>query len=128
MHYHHTALSVSNLERSQRFYQTVFGLKLLTRAERKELQVTFIQLQSSNDTILELFQHEVPVSNPEDQMDFRKVGLKHLAFVVEHIEGAIEIALMNGASLLSRPKAGKTVSRSAFVSDPDGIPIELVEL
>ena len=40
----------------------------------------------------------------------------------------MEIAVQHGGSVIREPQLGKTVKRIAFVGDPDGIPIELVEL
>ena len=61
-------------------------------------------------------------------MDFQRVGIKHVAFIVENLEQAIEKAVSFGAKIVWPIQNGITIKRLAFISDPDGIPIELLEL
>jgi catechol 2,3-dioxygenase-like lactoylglutathione lyase family enzyme len=61
-------------------------------------------------------------------MDMKNVGIKHIAFIVDKIEPVIDRALAHGGKIIQPAKQGMTVKRKAFISDPDGIPIELVEL
>ena len=124
----HTALSVKSIDVSRKFYENVFGLKYSNGAERKELKVKFVQLQDELGNLVELFEHDDPMPLEEDLMDFQRVGIKHISFVVESLESAIDSVVTNGGSLIREPRAGKTVNRNAFVGDPDNIPIELVEL
>lgn len=128
MQYFHTALSVNNLEESQVFYEAVFNLKFRSSGERIELKSKFINLEDENHNVIELFKHDDPISLKDDLMDFQNVGIKHIAFIVENIEEVIENALKHGASLVWPIKQGITVKRIAFISDPNNIPIELVEL
>ena len=128
MKYSHTALSVKSIAISQKFYETVFDLNFRSQGERKELSVKFINLEDENGNVIELFEHDNPLPLAEDLMDFQKAGIKHLAFIVDNIETVLEKAQKNGASIIWPPKEGITVKRIAFVGDPDGIPIELVEL
>ncbi|HEY4498584.1 MAG TPA: VOC family protein [Candidatus Paceibacterota bacterium] len=127
MKFAHTALSVRNLEESRKFYETVFNLKLSVEGKREELGIRFISLTDKKGNAIELIQHKNPVPLAEDLMDFERVGIKHVGFEVENIEEVIERAKKLGAKVLWEPRKGVTVKRVAFVSDPDGIPIELVE-
>jgi glyoxylase I family protein len=124
----HTALSVKNIEKSQKFYETVFGLKYRDSAERKELKVKFVQLEDDLGNFVELFEHDNPQPLKENLMDFQRVGIKHISFVVENLESVIAKVVKNGGSVIRNARAGKTVRRNAFIGDPDGIPVELVEL
>jgi len=128
MRYSHTALSVKSIEVSQKFYTTVFGFEFKSRGDRKELLTHFVYLEDKQGNGLELFEHDSPLPLVEKLMDFRKIGIKHIAFVVDSIEPILERAKKNGASALLEPRKGITVKRIAFISDPDGIPIELVEV
>lgn len=82
----------------------------------------------STGTVVEFFEHDKPEDSNEDLMNFQQVGLKHIAFIVDNIEEVIEQAITNGGAVVWQPKKGITVKRIAFISDPDGIPIELVEV
>ena len=128
MKYFHTAISVNNMEESINFYKSVFNLKFRSQGERAELKAKFVSLEDENLNVVELFQHENPIPLNEDLMDFQKVGIKHVAFIVESIEETIEKALANGSKIIWPIQNGITIKRLAFISDPNGIPIELVEL
>jgi catechol 2,3-dioxygenase-like lactoylglutathione lyase family enzyme len=128
MRYFHTALSVTSIEKSRRFYENVFKLKFRIGAERRELGVKFINLQDDCENVIELFEHNDPLPLGDNLMNFQRVGIKHISFIVEKLEPVIADAIRNGGSIIRKPRAGKTVKRNAFIGDPDGIPIELVEL
>lgn len=128
MKYFHTAISVSNLEKSQEFYEKVFDLEFESKGERPDLKIKMINLKGKDGNVVELFQHENPILLNEDLMDFQKVGIKHVAFIVENLEEAIEKAVSFGAKIVWPIQNGITIKRLAFISDPDGIPIELLEL
>jgi glyoxylase I family protein len=128
MRYLHTALAVKSIPKSQEFYEQVFGMKFKTQGERPELGVKFIMLEDKKGMVVELFEHHHPHSLKEDLMDFSQVSIKHIAFAVEDIEKVIKRAAGFGAKIIWPIKKGITVKRIAFISDPDGIPIELVEL
>jgi glyoxylase I family protein len=128
MRYFHTAISVNNLEESINFYKSVFDLKFRSQGERKEEKYKFINLEDENHNVIELFKHEEPIQLQEDLMNFQKVGIKHIAFIVDNLEEALEKAVSCGAKIIQPIKEGITVKRLAFISDPSGIPIELVEL
>jgi len=128
MKYFHTAISVANLEVSRSFYECVFGLKFRSQGENAALKYKFINLEGENNDVIELFEHESPLPLKEDLMDMQMVGIKHIAFIVDKIEPVIDRALTHGGKIIQPAKPGMTVKRKAFISDPDGIPIELVEL
>ena len=124
----HTALSVMNLEKSRKFYENVFDLKFRNTARSEELEATFLQLEDEEGNFVELFEHDSPHPLHDDLMDFQKNGIKHISFIVQNLEAVINSAIDNGGTVIRAPQSGKTVKRNAFIGDPDGIPIELVEL
>jgi catechol 2,3-dioxygenase-like lactoylglutathione lyase family enzyme len=127
MKYFHTAISVKNLDISRKFYEVVFNMKFRSQGERPELNSRFINLEDESGGVVELFEHKDSIPLDDDLMNFQKVGIKHIAFIVDNIEDVIDSAQNNGAKILWPIKNGITVKRIAFISDPDGIPIELVE-
>lgn len=128
MKYFHTAISVNDMEKSQIFYESVFNLKFRSKGERTELKSKFINLEDENHNVVELFKHDNPIPLNDNLMDIQNVGIKHIAFIVENIEEVIEKALKYDAKIIWPVREGITVKRIAFISDPNGIPIELVEL
>ncbi len=128
MKYHHTSISVNNLEESRKFYEDIFDMQLDSEAEREDLQIKIVNLKNKNGGIIELFKHKNSLPLKEDLMDFQKVGIKHLAFAVDDIEKTIKKAMSLGSKLLWPIQEGITIKRLAFISDPNNIPIELMEL
>lgn len=128
MKYFHTAISVNNMEESQRFYEEVFDLKVESKVELSDLKTKITNLKSKEGSTIELFQHESPIPLNENLMDFQKVGIKHIAFTVDNIEETMQKALSNGSKIIWPIRNGISIKRLAFISDPNGIPIELVEL
>ena len=124
----HTAISVNNLKESREFYVKVFGLKFKTAGKRPEVGIRFEMLEDEKGTVVELIEHATPNPLTQDLMDFSNVGLKHIAFIVDDIEEVIARAETEGAKVIWEPRKGVTVKRVAFISDPNNIPIELVEL
>ena len=128
MKFSHVALSVMDIETSVTFYQGVFGLSVRAEATSRKLETRFVQLQDEHGVFVELFQHERPHKYAENSMDFRRGGIKHISFEVQNLEEAMRLVIARGGSILREIRPGKTVKRNVFVSDPDGIAIELVEL
>ncbi|MDR0462937.1 MAG: alpha/beta hydrolase [Pseudomonadales bacterium] len=126
----HTALSVKNLVVTQRFFEVVFEMTELSRGERKENGIKFINLIDINGQGIEIFEHVSPISitDDRDMMDFSTVGYKHVCFRVDSIEKTMKKALDNGAKVLWDIRPGVTVKKIAFIADPNDLPIELVEM
>ena len=124
----HTAISVNSLEESRAFYEKVFDLKFKTEGARPEVGIKLMHLEDKHGTVIELIEHETPVPTHEDFMDFSNVGFKHIAFEVDKIEPVMEKALKLGAKVIWDIRKGVTVKRVAFITDPNGLAIELVEL
>ena len=124
----HTALSVKSIHDSQKFFEVVFGLHPKVKGERPELGVKFLLLEDKSGGVIELIEHNASLPLTEDLMNFQQIGFKHVAFAVEDIDLVLEKALANGAKIVSPIKKGIIVKRSAFITDPDGLPIELSEV
>ena len=54
-------------------------------------------------------------------------GLRHLAFVVEHLDDVLERLRAHGAELVGQVETYEDVYRLCYVSGPDGIIVELAE-
>lgn len=128
MKFFHTALSVKNIDESQKFFEAVFEFHLKVQGERPELGVKFVMLEDENGAIIELFEHDSPIPLKEDLMDLQQIGIKHIAFVVDDIDTVMQKALEHGSTVIWPIKKGITIKRLAFIADPNGIPIELAEV
>ena len=121
----HTMLRVGDLQRSIDFYTKVLGMQLLRTSDNPEYQYTlaFVGYGSNPDHAeLELTYnygvHEYEMGS----------AYGHLAISADDIYTACASVKANGGNVTREPgpvKGGSTVI--AFVTDPDGYKIELIE-
>jgi len=123
----HVALSVSDLNRSMEWYQTMFGFQTEVQFDRPDLRLkgAIMKLYGFG---LELFQPYEPQPLPEYcqelATDLEVVGTKHLALLVEDIQQAYESLRSKRANLAGEIVEGKTAIYF-FAKDPDGILVEV---
>jgi lactoylglutathione lyase len=121
----HTMLRVGNLQRSIDFYTKVLGMKLLRTSDNPEYKYTLAFLgYGTNPDHAEL---ELTYNYGTDRYDMGN-AYGHIAISSENIVQACDAVKANGGNVTREPgpvKGGTTVI--AFVSDPDGYKIELIE-
>lgn len=121
----HTMLRVGDLQRSIDFYTQALGMKLLRTSENEayKYSLAFVGYGDERDhSVLELT-YNWGVSKYEHGEAFG-----HLAIGVEDIFATCDQLRAAGADVYREPgpvKGGSTVI--AFVRDPDGYAIELIE-
>ena len=121
----HTMLRVGDLQRSIDFYTKVLGMKLLRTSDNPEYKYTLAFLgYGSNPDHAEL---ELTYNYGVNSYDVG-TAYGHLAISAEDIYRACEAVKANDGNVTREPgpvKGGSTVI--AFVTDPDGYKIELIE-
>lgn len=121
----HTMLRVGDLERSITFYTEVLGMKVLRRNNYPEGQFTlvFVGYQPESDgPVIEL------TYNWDTSKYELGTGFGHIAIEVEDAYLACEEVRNKGGNVIREAgpmKHGTTVI--AFVEDPDGYKIELIQ-
>lgn len=123
MRYLHTMIRVSNLEQSLRFYCEGLGFVVQSRQdyEKDRFSLVFLK-QPQDDALIEL------TYNWDVHQYERGNAFGHLAYEVTSIEKIQSQLEAIGSGLSWGPgltPSGKT--RMAFVDDPDGYEIELLE-
>lgn len=109
-------LQVSNLERSLRFYETVLGLALVARHERRAL----LGAQGEDRVLVEL--RERPNALPAGR---GRLGLYHFAILLPD-RPALGRFVRHLGAIGARAGAGDhLVSEAFYLSDPDGLGIEV---
>ncbi|MEG4280245.1 lactoylglutathione lyase [Microcoleus sp. MON1_C1] len=122
----HTMLRVGHLEESLKFYTEVLGMKLLRQKDYPDGKFTLAFVgygDESDTTVLELtYNWGVTEYNLGD-------AYGHIAIGVDDIYGTCEEIKARGGKVSREPgpmKHGSTVI--AFVQDPDGYKVELIQL
>jgi catechol-2,3-dioxygenase len=119
----HLGLNVADLDRSQQFYQEIFGFEVM--GESQEDGRRFVFLGDRRKLILTLWQQAV------GRFEKQRPGLHHLSFEVPTIEDvkeaerklhALNVPLLYGGIV---PHAEGAQSGGIFFEDPDGIRLEI---
>jgi len=125
MRFLHTMLRVGNLQRSIEFYTRVMGMRLLRTTERPEQKYSLAFVgYGSNPEQAEI---ELTENHGVDHYDLG-TAFGHIAIGVPDVYAACEKIRTNGGAVTREPgpvKGGTTVI--AFVTDPDGYKIELIQ-
>ena len=121
----HTMLRVGDLQRSIDFYTGVLGMHLLRTSDNPEYRYTFAFLgYEANPAQAEL---ELTYNYGVEQYDLGS-AYGHIAIGVPDARAAVERIRAAGGTVTREAgpvKGGSTVI--AFVEDPDGYKIELIE-
>lgn len=121
----HTMLRVGNLQRSIDFYTRMLGMNLLRTTDRPDQKYTLAFVgYGKNPDHAEL---ELTYNYGVDKYDLGN-AYGHIAIAVEDIYQICAGIKAQGGTVTREPgpvKGGTTVI--AFVSDPDGYKIELIE-
>ncbi len=121
----HTMLRVGDLQRSIDFYTNVLGMKLLRTSDNPEYQYTLAFVGYGNNP--DHAELELTYNYGVDSYDLGN-AYGHIAISSENIVEACAAVKANGGNVTREPgpvKGGTTVI--AFVTDPDGYKIELIE-
>ncbi|MEX1165297.1 MAG: lactoylglutathione lyase [Hydrogenophaga sp.] len=126
MRFLHTMLRVGNLQRSIDFYTQVLGMQLLRTSENPEYKysLAFLGFDGGNPQQAEI---ELTFNWGTEQYDMGS-AYGHIALGVPDAYAACEKIKASGGNVTREAgpvKGGTTVI--AFVTDPDGYKIELIQ-
>ena len=135
----HIGICVSNLERSIRFYRDALGFSYvsdlevagepsdtLLRLEGVKLKAVYLERDGFR---IELLHYASPARKPAPRArEMNDLGLTHMSFRVDDFEATLAALQAAGAKVLEetivRIPGGDPLA--AFLTDPDGVLIELV--
>jgi catechol 2,3-dioxygenase-like lactoylglutathione lyase family enzyme len=132
--YNHTGQVVTDLARSKRFYQEVFGFKpwyeiqphdaatakLCCLTPPLDMTASYLTL---DDFVLELIHYSAPgATAPFRARTMNEPGLTHLSISVDDVRGTAERAAEFGGQIVEESDVGVAV----LVRDPDGQLLELL--
>jgi lactoylglutathione lyase len=124
----HTSIRTSNMDRSIDFYTRLMGLSLLNRREirRNDAEIAFLQDREGKGAKLELTFYQK--QEKFIQADYEDRVFDHLAFEVKNMAQTIDLLRKEKVAITDEPfKLGPGGSLIAFIEDPDGTLIELIE-
>lgn len=124
----HASIRTSNMEKSINFYTHLLGLKLLNKREipQNNAEIAFLQDPQGKGATLELTFYRT--QKKFIQADYEDRLFDHLAFEVKDMQKTINAMREESITITDEPyRLSPTGSLIAFVEDPDGTLIELIE-
>jgi len=118
----HTCLNVSDMEKSIGFYTNHIGLTFVSRREIKEnnAEIAFLKDEAGNAIELTHWRDKKTLTEGDN--------FDHIAFQVDDIQHSISSLRDHGVTIAMEPYSLKgSSSKIAFIKDPDGNWLELIQ-
>jgi lactoylglutathione lyase len=117
----HTAFAAHDLEASLAFYEKL-GLRESFRLHRPDGSLMLVYLHIAGDRFLELFpQGPQPDAN-------RTQSFRHICLLTDDLTGLVQRLRQQGIAIEQEMKVGLDHNLQAWIRDPDGNAIELMQL
>ncbi|XP_031119292.1 putative lactoylglutathione lyase [Ipomoea triloba] len=121
----HVVYRVGNLDKTIKFYTECLGMKLLRRRDIPEDRYSNAFLGFGPEETN--FSMELTYNYGIDKYDIG-TGFGHFGIAVEDVARTVDLVKVKGGKVTQEPGPVKTGSPAiAYVEDPDGYPIELLE-
>ena len=124
--FEHAGMTAADLDRTIHFYCDLLGLRLALRKRQATGELAFLEAAGG---MLEIFAPDQPVA-PACDVPPAEAGVRHLTFAVTEVDAMVARLEAAGVRVVERPRDAhnpEMIRRVAFVRDPDGIMVELVE-
>ncbi len=124
----HTSIRTRNPEKSINFYTKHLGMQIMSRREipQNDAEVIFLQDPERKGATLELTYYRKQENFLQPDYDDRLFD--HLAFEIKDMDSTIAAMREEGITITDEPfRLGLGGSTLAFVEDPDGTLIELIQ-
>ena len=120
----HAAIKVKDLDKSLAFYKDLLEFPEMLRLHHQDGSVWLVYLRITDDQYLEVF----PGAEEDRAPGWNANGVNHLCLTVVDIENLVKRMAGKGITLLLPIKDGADGNRQAWIEDPDGNRIELMEM
>lgn len=124
--FEHVGMTCRDLDRTIAFYCDLLGLTLALRKKNERGEMAFLDTGSG---MLEIACPAADISRARD-VPPHEAGTRHLTFAFESVDDAFARLQAAGVDVIEPPRPAyfvEMIKRVAFVRDPDGIMVELVE-
>ena len=131
---------VSDMEKSLKFYRDLLGLKVKSLVDEEgefldnmltheNVKNKVAKLYAKNDNALVELVESISHPRNKTDRDFFTIGTSHFALTVDNIDETYDYLIKNGVKFTAPPQQSPDgFAKVTFCEDPDGTPIELVEV
>lgn len=120
----HLAIKVKDLDTTLDFYQAKLGFPEMLRLHKDDGSVWLIYLRITDDVFLEVF----PGAEGDRAPGVNANGANHMCLMIENLDTFLPQLADAGIPLMRELKMGADGNRQAWIEDPDGNRIELMEM
>jgi lactoylglutathione lyase len=122
--FNHVAFRVRDFDASIRWDGEAFGAKEAFRAYRDDGAPQLVYLELAHGQFVELFPNgKNTIEQPQDP-----IGYGHFCLTVANLDAALAHLKTLGVEPATPARTGRAGQRLAFIADPDGNRIELMEI
>ena len=124
--FEHVGTTSADLDRTIDFYCGLLGLTVALRRKNERGEMAFL------DTGNGMLEIACPIADIARSRDVppHEAGMRHLTFAVDSVDTLFAKLEAAGVDIIERPRDAyftEMIKRVAFVRDPDGIIVELIE-
>ena len=120
----HVAIKVTDLDRSLDYYVNKLGFPEMLRLSKDDGTVWLVYLRITDTQYLEVF----PGAENDRAPGWDANGMNHMCLTVDNIDEVLTRIAAAGLTLLLPLKTAIDGNRQAWLEDPDGNRIELMEM
>ena len=120
----HVAIKVTDLDRSLDYYINKLGFPEMLRLTKDDGTVWLVYLRITDEQYLEVF----PGAENDRAPGWNANGMNHMCLTVDDIDAVLSRIAAAGLTLLLPLKTAIDGNRQAWLEDPDGNRIELMEM
>ncbi|QYO77988.1 VOC family protein [Devosia salina] len=124
--FEHVGMTVSDMDRAIDFYCGLLGLRLALRRTTAGGELAFLD---AGGGMLEVAAPAHAVERFRD-VPHSEAGMRHLTLAYDDVDAMVELLAAAGVEIVEQPRDAyntEMIRRVAFVRDPDGILVELIE-
>jgi len=120
----HVAINTSDLAKSLDFYIEVMGFPEMMRINHDNGEPWLVYLRVTDDQFIEVF----PGAETERAAaSWHANGFGHLCLMVDDLNTVVAALKAKGVTMMIEPKSGADGNSQAWLLDPDGNKIELMQ-
>jgi methylmalonyl-CoA/ethylmalonyl-CoA epimerase len=126
---HHIGIAVNDLDEAVKLYRDILGLEFENAHDMKERKMRIASFSTGIGAHIELIQPTDSETSLAKFIEKRGEGIHHIAFEVDDIESALDMAKEKGLLLIDeKPRIGAHGTKIAFVHPKSvrGVLIEFV--
>jgi lactoylglutathione lyase len=120
----HVAIKVKDIDRTLAFYTGLLGMQEMMRINKDDGSLWIVYLRITDTQFLEVF----PGAETERAPGWNTNGLNHICLTFGDLDAVVRELTARGIKFIIPLKTGADRNRQAWIEDPDGNRIELMQM